>query len=397
MKKRRYIICNYLLFFDNYSGTKFIHEVKLYTSTMIDKGEKPLPDAFYNYNSDMMLIGQDPSPAYRFTVVNYFEAFFHAILALKRKKFKNLNFLSRWWSHRKFNRNIENIRRILQTGTEIECNQIFNRMRQIRDQKYKDKDKDNIWGLPLAFLGILFDGVSIDLSLYEKIEICTLARNYVDHELDNPTKKHVTKSNFMEIDKENNCYLKSGGEVVLPLANLFAPGAIDEFLSKIICDQVWEGSFCNACCDALSDAWHCFDKSNIFINLLAKALFILLFTCFSLIIGIMFLIAYIVYVKDLKNKLNELANDPTFNKLRQAKIQGREEYNRLQNFRLNMQKQKPPNIVETGKQKINLNIDMNRKFNIINDLKINNGNNVNNSINNNIINTSSKQIGDLFN
>ena len=137
--------------------------------------------------------------------------------------------------------------------------------------------------------------------------------------------------------------------------------------------------------------------NNISIKLLAKALFILLFTCFSLIIGIMFLIAYIVYVKDLKNKLNELANDPTFNKLRQAKIQGREEYNRLQNFRLNMQKQKPPNIVETGKQKINLNIDMNRKFNIINDLKINNGNNVNNSINNNIINTSSKQIGDLFN
>ena len=114
--------------------------------------------------------------------------------------------------------------------------------------------------------------MSIDLNLQEKIEICTFARNYVNYELYNETKEHVTKSNFMEIDKKNNCYLKSGGEVVLPLANLFAPGAIDEFLSKIICDQVWEWSFCNACCDALSDAWHCFDKSNIFINLLAKAL-----------------------------------------------------------------------------------------------------------------------------
>ena len=355
---------------------------------MIDKGEKSLPDAFYWYNSSKMEIGSNYTVAYRFTVVNYFQAFFHAILAVKRKKCKNLN----WWSHRRFNKNIQETRRILQTGTEAERTQIFNRMRRIRDQKYKN----DIWGLPLAFLDILLDGVSIDLNLQEKIEICTFARNYVNYELDNETKEHVTKSNFMEIDKKNNCYLKSGGEVVLPLANLFAPGAIDEFLSQIICDQVWEESFCNACCGTLSDSWHYFDQNNIFIKLLAKALFILLFTCFSLIIGIVLLIAYIVYTKNLKNKLNELANDPTFNKLRQAEINGREEYNELQNFRQNAKKEKPPTIIETGKQKINLNIDMNRKFNIINDLKINNGSNVDNSINN-IINTASNQINDLFN
>ena len=262
-------------------------------------------------------------------------------------------------------------------------------MRQIRNQNYKD----NIWGLPLAFLDILLDGVSIDLNLQEKIEICTFARNYVNYELYNETKEHVTKSNFMEIDKKNNCYLKSGGEVVLPLANLFAPGAIDEFLSKIICDQVWEESFCNACCGAISDSWHYFNHNNIFINLLAKALFILLFTCFSLIIGIVLLIAYIVYTKNLKSKLN----DDICQKLRQAENKGRKEYHRLQNFKQNMKRKKPPKIIETGEQKTNLNIDMNRKFNIINDLKINNGNNVNSSINNNIINTNSNQINDLFN
>lgn len=357
---------------------------------MIDKGEKSLPDAFYWYNSSKMEIGSNYTVAYRFTVVNYFQAFFHAILAVKRKKCKNLN----WWSHRRFNKNIQETRRILQTGTEAERTQIFNRMRRIRDQKYKN----DIWGLPLAFLDILLDGVSIDLSLDEKIEICMFARNYVNYELDNETKQHVTKSNFMEIDKKDNCYLKSGGQVVLPIANLFAPGIIDEFVRKIINENaVWERSVCRECCDSLSCAWHYNNQSDIFINLLAKALFILLFTCFSLIIGIVLLIAYIVYTKNLKNKLNELANDPTFNKLRQAEINGREEYNELQNFRQNAKKEKPPTIIETGKQKINLNIDMNRKFNIINDLKINNGNNVNNSINNNIINTNSNQINDLFN
>ncbi|MBQ9492063.1 MAG: hypothetical protein IJU86_04765, partial [Firmicutes bacterium] len=258
-------------FFESYSGTKFIHEVKLYTSSVIDKGEKPLPDAFYCYNSDTMDMGDGDSPAYRFTVVNYIQAFYYATLVVKRKKCKNLN----WWSHRRFNKNIKETRRILQTGTEAERTQIFNRMRQIRNQNYKD----NIWGLPLAFLDILLDGVSIDLNLQEKIEICTFARNYVNYELDNETKEHVTKSNFMEIDKKNNCYLKSGGEVVLPLVNLFAPGAIDEFLEKIIEDnEVWEESFCNTCCDALFDSWHYFDQNNIFIKLLAKALFILLFT-----------------------------------------------------------------------------------------------------------------------
>lgn len=375
-------------FFDDYSGTNFIHEIKLYTSSMIDKGEKPLPDAFYWYNSDKMKIGDEDSVAYRFTVVNYIQAFYYAMLAVKRKKCKNMG----WRSHRKFNKNIEETRRILQTGTEDERDQIFNRMRQIRDQKYEN----NIWGLPLAFLDILLDGVSIDLSLEEKIEICTFARNYVDHELDNPTKQHVTKSNFMEIDKENNCYLKSNGQIVLPLANLFAPGAIDEFLSKIICDQVWEMSFCNTCCDALFDSWHYFDQNNIFIKLLAKALFIMLFTCFSLIIGIVLLIAYIVYTKNLKSKLNELANDPTFNKLRQAEINGREEYNKLQNFRQDTKKEKPPTIIENGKQNINLNIDMNQKLNIIDN--INDKDNINNNlIDNNIINTNSNQIDDLFN
>ncbi len=372
-------------FFEYYSGTKFIHEVKLYTSNMIDKGEKPLPDAFYWYNSDVMKIGTNETIAYRFTVVNYIQAFYYATLAIKRKKCKNMS----WWSHRRFNKNIEETRRILQTGTEPECDQIFHRMRQIRDQKYQD----NIWGLPLAFLDILLNGVSIDLSLEEKIEICAFARNYVDHELDNTTKDHVTKSNFMEIDKKNNCYLKSGGQIVLPLTNLFAPGAIDEFLSKIICDQVWKMSFCNTCCDAITDLWHYFNQSDIFIKLLAKALFILLFTCFSLIIGIVLLIAYIVYTKNLKSKLN----DDICQKLRQAENKGRKEYHRLQNFKQNMKRKKPPKIIETGEQKTNLNIDMNRKFNIINDLKINNGNNVNSSINNNIINTNSNQINDLFN
>ena len=351
---------------------------------MIDKGEKSLPDAFYWYNSSKMEIGSNYTVAYRFTVVNYFQAFFHAILAVKRKKCKNLN----WWSHRRFNKNIQETRRILQTGTEAERTQIFNRMRRIRDQKYKN----DIWGLPLAFLDILLDGVSIDLSLDEKIEICMFARNYVNYELDNETKQHVTKSNFMEIDKENNCYLKSGGEVVLPLANLFAPGAIDEFLSKIICDQVWEESFCNACCGAISDSWHYFNHNNIFINLLAKALFILLFTYFSLIIGIVLLIAYIVYTKNLKSKLN----DDICQKLRQAEINGREEYKELQNFRQDAKKEKPPTIIETGKQKINLNIDMNQKLNIIDN--INDKDNINNNlIDNNIINTNSNQINDLFN
>ncbi|MBQ9492064.1 MAG: hypothetical protein IJU86_04770 [Firmicutes bacterium] len=105
------------------------------------------------------------------------------------------------------------------------------------------------------------------------------------------------------------------------------------------------------------------------------------------------MIAYIVYTKNFKNKLNELANDPTFNKLRQAEIIGRQEYNELQNFRQNAKKEKPPTIIETGKQKINLSIDMNQKLNIIDN--INDEDNINN--NNNIINTSSEQIDDLFN
>ena len=106
----------------------------------------------------------------------------------------------------------------------------------------------------------------------------------------------------------------------------------------------------------------------------------------------MLLIAYIVYTKNLKSKLN----DDICQKLRQAKNKGRQEYHRLQNFRQNMKRKKPPKIIENGKQKINLSIDMNQKLNIIDN--INDEDNINNNlIDNNIISTNSNQINDLFN
>ena len=355
---------------DRCPGTQFIHKVKLYSSKIIDEGEKPLPDAFYNYNSIYMKIGDEDSTAYRFTVINYFQSFVHAIPALERKKFENLYWWSRWWSHRKFNKNIEKVRRILQTGTDIERMQIFNRMRQIRDQKYQGDP----WGLPLAFLDILLDGVRINLSLQEKIGICTFARNYVDHELDNPTKEHVTKSNFIEIDKKDNCYLKPEGQVVVPLANLFAPGATDKFIDEIISgDKEWKQSFRPQFYDALSCAWHYSDRFNIFMNLFVKVPFILCFALFLPIIGIVLLIEYIVHTKCMKDARREfIENNQTVKKLKETENKGREEYNRLQNFRQNMKKQKPPQIIKGNPRKIDLNTDkLNSEFKIINALKDN--------------------------
>ena len=363
-------------FFVDYLGTKFIHEVKLYASEMVARGEKPLPDAFYQYNSDDMLNGKTKTKAFRFTVVNYVQAIYHAVPVLKRKKFGNLSWWSRWWSHRNFNKNIEETRRILQTGTEAERNQVFERIRKIKNRQYQD----NIWGLPLAFLDILLDGVNIDLGLQEKIDICTFARNYVNYDLDDVTKKHVTKSNFVEIDKKDNCYLKSNGQLVLPLANLFAPGAIDELLSKMAEeDRLWNHSFCCKLGNALADVWHYFDESNILIKLLAKALFVCLFTPLFPIIGLVFSIAYIVYKKDLQNSINELSRREDFrdifNMLKTAEAQGRKEYNRLQNFRQEMKKAKPLKSI-TGNKTI-YSGNLNQKSNIIDDLKINQKNKTN--------------------
>ena len=351
-------------FFVDYLGTEFIHEVKIYASEMIARGEKPLPDAFYQYNSDYMLHGKEKTKAFRFTVVNYVQAIYHAVLVLKRKKFGNLSWWSRWWSHRNFNKNIEETRRILQTGTEAERNHVFDRIRQIKNQQYQD----NIWGLPLAFLDILLDGVNIDLGLQEKIGTCTFVRNYVNYELDDVTKQHVTKSNFVEIDKKDNCYLKSNGQLVLPLANLFAPGAIDELLSKMAEeDRLWNHSFCCKLGNAPADVWHYFDESNILIKLLAKALFVCLFTFSFLIIGIVFSIAYIVYKKDLQNSINELSRREDFrnifNMLKTAEAQGRKEYNRLQSFRQESKSITGNKTIYSG--------NLNQESNIIDDLKIN--------------------------
>ena len=220
----------------------------------------------------------------------------------------------------------------------------------------------------------------------------------MNYELDDVTKQHVTKSNFVEIDKKDNCYLKSNGQLVLPLANLFAPGAIDELLSKMAEeDRLWNHSFCCKFGNAPADVWHYFDESNILIKLLAKALFVCLFTPLFLIIGPVFSIAYIVYKKDLQNSINELSRREDFrnifNMLKTAEAQGREEYNRLQNFRQEMKKAKPSKSI-TGNKTI-YSGNLNQESNIIDDSKINQENKTNHD---DIfdINTGSNQIDSKF-
>ena len=348
-------------FLDNdlYNVMSFFEDIKsciLRADNEFDELKKPLPKAFYSYNKD--------DTAIRFTVINYVQAFFHAPLVVKRKKFFNMN----WISHKRFNENVARIRRIMQTGTENERNQIFDRMRSIRNQNYQD----DCWGLPLAFLDILLDGVSVDLSLAEKKQICELARNYVNRDLDNNTKEHTTKSNFMEINAKNNCYLKKNGTVVIPMVHLFKPGLIDKVEKTILSedltlhrsqerdrvrDSILRNSFFNKLLSFVSSIWHCYNKNEnnlidnvdeddisaqdngtnngitrAFKKFLTKLLLVLLLTIFSPIFGIALLLFYIsvkselgefnkisscyhrVDFEDIQKEQNQIYEDSFFNK-----------------------------------------------------------------------------------
>lgn len=343
------------IFFADYSGRKFVDHLEKYLRNICNEAEKMLPDCFYDYDSNRLKNHNKP-----FSPLNYIQTFLYA--PLFPDKIVNMSADN----CEKLVRNMENARNIIESGSDAKFNQLYEKMRQIRNQNPK-------LTYPKIFLDILLDGVNINLTQKEKLDICRAARDFTNNNLDQNMKEHVTQSNLVKIKKGNEFYKKKSGIVVVPAVNIFANGTFDKLLSR----NIWSKKYTLGLAYYFDIGWsYLWLYKTIGFRILFRVCLILFFLPLILFHGIL----YIIYFCKVGYALFK-ANGDYIRRFKDPETirKGIAEYNELQQWKQKIKEENKNNNIIVDSKQNNL-------------IKINSGvkNDINNKIDNNIIDTSSE-------
>ena len=344
-------------FFSDYLGSVFIKQLEQYLRNICNEDEKMLPDYFYNYDSDRSKNCDEP-----FSPLNYIQTFLYAPL------FPDKIFNMSAYSCKKLARNIEKIRNIIESGSDAKFNQLYEKMRRMRNKNPK-------LTYPEILLDILLQGVNVNLTQKEKLDICRAARDFTNNNLDQNIKAHVTQSNLVKIKKGNEFYKKKSGIVVIPAVNIFANGTFNKLLSRNIWNEKYTLSLAYYCDIGWSYLW---SYETIGLRILFRICLVLFFVPLILFHGISYVIyfckvGYAYKVENDEDYVKKFKDPKTISK-------GMEEYNKLQEWKRKIKKENTnDNIVIESKQNNLIKIDSGVK------------NDINNKIDDNIIDTSSNQ------
>ena len=343
------------VFFTDYSGRQFINHLEKYLRNICNEPEKMLPDYFYDYNSDGSKNYDKP-----FSPLNYIQTFLYA--PLFPDKIFNMNADN----CEKLVRNIENAKCIIESNSNNQFNQLYEKMRDVRNQNPK-------LTYPEIFLDILLQNVNMDLTQKEKLDICRAARDFTNNNLDQNLKAHVTQSNLVKIKKGNEFYKKKSGIVVIPAVNIFANGTFDKPLSRDIWSEKYTFSLAHYCDVTWSYRWL---YKTIGLRILFRICLVLFFVPLILFHGISYVIyfckvGYAFYKVDDRDDVRKFKNHETIRK-------GMAEYNKLQQWKQRIKEENKNDIITAGLKQDNL-------------IKIEGGVKIGNEIDANSINMSSNQ------
>ena len=343
-------------FFPRYLGSTFIEQLEKYLRNICNEPEKMLPDYFYDYDSDRSKNCDKP-----FSPLNCIQTFLYAPL------FPDKIFNMSADNCEKLVRNIENARSVIESGSDSKINQLYEKMRGAR------KQNPNLT-YPEIFLNILLDGVNINLTQKEKLDICRAARDFTNNNLDQNLKEHVTQSNLVKIKKGNEFYQKKSGIVVVPAVNIFANGTFNKLLSTNIWSKEYKYSLAH-CCDVAWSYFWSYETTGL--RILFRICLILFFLPAILFHGISYIIyfckvGYAFYKVNDRGDVRKFKNPDTIRK-------GIEEYNKLQEWKIKIKEENKNNNIIVDSEQNNL-------------IKINSGvkNDIDGKIDNNIIDTSSE-------
>ncbi len=346
-------------FFSEYLGSTFIKNLEKYLGNICNKPGKMLPEYFYNYDSDESKDHDKP-----FSPLNYIQTFLYAPL------FPDKIFNMSANDCEKLVRNIENIISAIESNSDDKFNRLYKKMRDTRKSNSK-------LTYPEICLNILLDGVNIDLTQEEKLNICRAACYFTNNNLDQNNKDHVTQSNLVKIKKGNEFYKKKSGIVVVPVVNIFANGTFDKLLSLNIWSEKYEMSLAFISDCALSFFWRC-EYVGTGLRILFMVCEVLFFLPLITFRGILYIIyfckvGYAFYKADGRDCVRKFKDPETIKK-------GRAQYNELQEWKLKIKEENQNNNIVIDQEKNNL-IKINSGVGVRNDIDI--------EIDNNIIDTSS--------
>lgn len=344
-------------FFSGYLGSEFIKQLEKYLRNICNEAEKMLPDYFYDYDSDRSKNCDKP-----FSPLNYIQTFLYAPL------FPDKIFNMSAGNCDKLARNIEKMRNIIESGSDAKFNQLYEKkMRRMRKNKPK-------LTYPEIYLDILLDGVNINLTQKEKLDICRAARDFTNNNLDQNLKAHVTQSNLVKIKKGNEFYKKKSGIVVVPAVNIFANGTFDKLLSR----NIWSKKYTRSLAYYFDIGWsYLWLYKTIGLRILFRICLVLFFLPLILFHGIL----YIIYCCKVGYTFFKVDDRDYVKKFKNPNIisSGRAAYNTLQQWKQKIKGENKNNDIIVNSKQNNL-------------IKINSGvkNDINNKIDNTIIDTSSE-------
>lgn len=328
---KKFLSCTRNCFFPEYLGSTFIKQLEKYLRNICNEPEKMLPDYFYDYDSDRLKNCDKP-----FSPLNYIQTFLYAPL------FPDKIFNMSVDNCEKLVRNIENARSVIESGSDSKINQLYEKMRGAR------KQNPNLT-YPEIFLNILLDGVNINLTQKEKLDICRAARDFTNNNLDQNLKEHVTQSNLVKIKKGNEFYQKKSGIVVVPAVNIFANGTFDKLVSLNIWSEKYSHSLANSCNCVLVHRWF-FEIMGL------RILFRICLVVFALPLILFHGVSYIIYfckvgyasykVND-RDYVRKFKNPDTIRK-------GIEEYNKLQKWKQKIKAENKNNSIIVDSEQNNL-------------------------------------------